>query len=607
MIRKWPACLLAGFLGGGITLLAGVAPASAASVINVATTGTDTPGCGAAAAPCATIQFAYGEAVAGDTIKVATGTYAFAVSLLIQKPDLHLQGSMAGADARTRTPGGPGETVIRPAAGSSLFGLWRLNASGVSVDGFTFADNAGGPAIMTSDLHSGYLVTDNIFSHNSSGLRPGSNGASRSVFEKNVFIRNGSGVFTPDMFRNADFADSEFEGDGSSPINLTLGAQPSERSSDIAIAGNDIVDGTPISLTGASDVVVTRNTVTRGFSGVQLTGGDHLIRVTDNRITGTTHGGVVINAAHFSATNTSITVADNTLDHTVSVEGRFGIEISRSSDVSVRGNVILDTRYDGIGFTTRDQPVPSSDVTISQNTIAGSGDAAILVRDHAYSGPMTVRFNRIVDSGSGDGLVNDAISDGPGTRIDARLNWWGCNHGPAGSGCDHLAGTAVTEISFAPWLVLSIRSEPADIRAGQHATIIASLQRDSSGSKAHGPFFNPVPVTFTASPGKVTPGQVTTDARLLARSLWPGGQPRPRTICASVDHQKQCLHFGPGSGGPSPTPPPGPGPTPKPPTSPVLPVTGAPLAGLLVAGVSLIGTGLVAFACSRPGRRRFPL
>jgi hypothetical protein len=41
-------------------------PASAASVINVATTGTDTPGCGASAAPCATIQFAYGEALAGD-------------------------------------------------------------------------------------------------------------------------------------------------------------------------------------------------------------------------------------------------------------------------------------------------------------------------------------------------------------------------------------------------------------------------------------------------------------------------------------------------------------------------------------------------------------
>jgi hypothetical protein len=599
MIRNWSACLLAGCLASGFAMLTGIGPASAASVINVATTGTDTPGCGASAAPCATIQFAYGEALAGDTIKVAAGTYTFAASLVIQKAGLQLQGNMAGVDARTRAPGGTGETVIRPAAGSSLFGLWRVNAGGVSIDGFTFADNTGGPAILTSDLHSGYVVTDDIFSHNSSALRPGSDGATRSVFEKNVFIRNGSGVFTPDMFKDAVFADSEFEGDGSSPINLTLGAQPTERSSDIAITGNDIVDGTPISLTGASDIVVTRNSVTRGFSGVQLTGGDHLIRVTDNTVSDTTHGGVVINAALFAATNTGITVAGNSLDHTVSVEGRFGIEISRSSDVSVRGNLILDSHYDGIGFTTRDQPVASSDVTITRNTIARSGDAAILVRDHAYSGPMTVRFNRIVDSGSGDGLVNDA----PDATIDAPLNWWGCNHMPAGAGCDHLAGTAAARVGFAPWLVLSIRSEPADIRAGQHATIIASLQHDSSGGRPGGPFFEPVLVTFTASPGEVAPAQVTSDASLHASTHWPGGQPRPRAICAAVDHETQCLHFGPASTTPGPKPPTSP--APKPPTSPVLPVTGAPLAGLLAAGVSLIVAGLIALGCSRTRRRRF--
>jgi hypothetical protein len=598
MIGRWPACLLTGCLAGGIALLAGALPASAASVINVATTGTDTAGCGAAAAPCATIQFAYGEAAAGDTIRVAAGTYAFSALLVIAKPDLHFEGSMAGVDARTRAPGGSGETIIRAQAGSSLFGMWRVSASGVSVDGFTFADNSGGPAILTSDAHSGYEVTDDIFSHNSSGLRPGSDGAIRSVFEKNLFIRNGSGVFTPDMLKNAVFADSTFEGDGSSPVNLTLGTQPSERSSDVVIEDNDIVDGTPISLTGASDIVVTANSMTRGFSGVQLTGGDHLIRITGNRISDTTHGGVVINAAHFAATNTGITVADNTLEHTVSVEGRFGIEISRSSDVSVRGNLIRDSRFDGIGFTTRDQPVPSSGISVTQNTIVGSGDAAILVRDHAYSGPLTIRFNRIVDSGSRDGLVNDA----PGATIDARLNWWGCNHVPSGAGCDQLAGTAVGSVSFAPWLVLSIRSEPTDIRAGEHATIIASLDHDSAGGTTHGPFFRRAEITFTAHPGKVAPSEATTDSLLRASTHWPGGQPGPRVICASADHQTQCLRFGPVSVVP---PPKSPAPPPKSPTPPVLPITGAPLAGLLAAGASLLGAGLIALAFSRIRRRRF--
>jgi hypothetical protein len=97
---------------------------------------------------------------------------------------------------------------------------------------------------------------------------------------------------------------------------------------------------------------------------------------------------------------------------------------------------------------------------------------------------------------------------------------------------------------------------------------------------------------------------VTTDAILRASARWPGGQPRPHTICASVDHETQCLHFGPVSPTPPPTPPTPPTP---PPTPPTLPVTGADLAGLLTVGVSLIGIGLIALGFSRIRRRRFLL
>lgn len=603
MNRRWPACLLAVCLAGAPAVLLGAVPAAAASVIYVATTGTDAPGCGASTAPCATIPFAYAEALPGDTIRVAAGTYTFAAVLAIRKPDLHFEGNKAGVDARSRSPGGPGETVLEPSSGSSLFGMWRVYAGGVSIDGFTFANNTGGPAILTSDLHSGYAISDDIFSRNSSALRPGSDGITRSVFADNVFFDNGSGVFTPEMFRNAVFADSKFEGDGSSPINLTLGSRPGDRSVGVTIAGNDMPGATPVSLTGASDVLVTRNNMVGGFSGVQLTGDDHAIDITDNTIADKTHGGILISAVHAAVTNTAIMVAGNAIEHTASVEGRFGIEISRSSGVTVRDNLILDSGHDGIGFTTRDQPVASSDATIEQNTIAGSGGAGILVRDHAYTGLMTVRFNRIVDSVSGHGLVNDAVNDGPDTQIDARLNWWGCNSMPRGAGCDHLAGAAIGRISFAPWLVLSIGSEPSDILAGQHATIVASLQRDSSGGTPGGPFFKLVLVTFTAGPGKVTPGQVLTNALLHARTHWPGGQPRPVRICASADHQTECLHFGAVSPSPTPSGSPAPRPTPTP-VVPILPVTGAPMAGLLGAGISLVGIGLLALASSQILRRR---
>ena len=71
-------------------------PAAAATVIHVAKTGTDTPGCGATSAPCATIPYAYGLAAVGDTIKVAVGTYVLTAPLVIAKAGLRLEGAKAG-------------------------------------------------------------------------------------------------------------------------------------------------------------------------------------------------------------------------------------------------------------------------------------------------------------------------------------------------------------------------------------------------------------------------------------------------------------------------------------------------------------------------------
>jgi hypothetical protein len=45
------------------------------SIIRVATTGSDNPGCGSAASPCRTVQYAVDLALAGDEIRVAEGTY----------------------------------------------------------------------------------------------------------------------------------------------------------------------------------------------------------------------------------------------------------------------------------------------------------------------------------------------------------------------------------------------------------------------------------------------------------------------------------------------------------------------------------------------------
>jgi hypothetical protein len=58
---------------GVISMTSGVANAQSPSIEHVSTTGTDSGNC--VASPCATINYAIGQAPAGTVIKVAAGTY----------------------------------------------------------------------------------------------------------------------------------------------------------------------------------------------------------------------------------------------------------------------------------------------------------------------------------------------------------------------------------------------------------------------------------------------------------------------------------------------------------------------------------------------------
>ena len=197
-----------------VPLSVAMAPAGAAAgpgaVIHIATDGHDTPACGSAADPCATIPYAYGKAADGDTIQVAAGTYTLADALVIAKPGIRMLGAMAGVNAATRTPGGPGETVITGSAGPPTYGLFTAEADGVTIDGFTFEGNLDGGGLATSESFSGYTVENNIVANNVVGLYADSDGRKPSLFSDNFFFADddpgpgsGNGVFTFRPLANA--------------------------------------------------------------------------------------------------------------------------------------------------------------------------------------------------------------------------------------------------------------------------------------------------------------------------------------------------------------------------------------------------------------------
>ena len=174
-IRGGAAVALLLMLGAGSS-------AARAATVNVGGPGaSDSASCGDPGSPCATVPFAVmTRAAAGDTVRVAAGRYDITPpggggALVVDKPGLHLEGAQAGVDPATRTASGPAESTLvdgTPASGS--YALLSLQADGITVDGFTIADNAagdvGGAGILTGDTHSGYVITGNIITNNSIGL-----------------------------------------------------------------------------------------------------------------------------------------------------------------------------------------------------------------------------------------------------------------------------------------------------------------------------------------------------------------------------------------------------------------------------------------------------
>src|SRR6202012_396760 len=86
---------------------------------------------------------------------------------------------------------------------------------------------------------------------------------------------------------------------------------------------------------------------------------------------------------------------------------------------------------------------------------------------------------------------------------------------PTHPGCGTVKGTSAATVTYDPWLILTIASNPADVNPGQAALISSTVHTDSAGGDTTGlpappsPYFRVVPDAFTADTGRVSPAIVT--------------------------------------------------------------------------------------------------
>lgn len=125
-----------------------------------------------------------------------------------------------------------------------------------------------------------------------------------------------------------------------------------------------------------------------------------------------------------------------------------------------------------------------TNATFTRNNAGGSG-GAIQVDNSNSGNTLNIVFSRIAGNTApiGNGLNNVA-----GT-VTATDDWWGCISGPNSSPCDQVNGSNIT---FSPWITLSLAASPSTINNGSSSTLTVSLLQDSQGNSVALPNIRPI-------------------------------------------------------------------------------------------------------------------
>lgn len=334
-------------------------------------------------------------------------------------------------------------------------GPLQITADNVTVDGFTLQGATGG---LAAGLHavgnfSGYRVLNNLIQNNVIGVFVNSNGTNATLVQGNR-LRNNTNA-----------------GSGS---------------------------GTGINSDGQLKNVTLRQNCFSGQTTASI-----LIS-----------GAAQRNPELFS----NLTIAEN------SAAGERFLELNFAKTVTISGNRVADApALTGSGSAGVAISVGGGNAGVIlegnsiTNALVGSQNAApaILVRNRvqAINSDVSVRCNRI--SGNlGGGLVVQA--DAYTGNVVAENNWWGCNAGPGGTGCD----TTTSNVDANPWLVMGLTAPTLGVRNGQ-TPLTVSFQSNSANTPVTCNFAEGTPVNFLSTCGTPNPATAFTVKGEAKTSLAP--------------------------------------------------------------------------------------
>jgi hypothetical protein len=482
-------------------------PASAdAATRFVSLSGNDvaaTNNCLNSALPCRTIKHAATQAATGDTVDVGPGTFIEG-QILVSRP-MSFEGQ------------GAGNTVVngQSAPTGGFGGLFLINAPSVgdiTIDGFTLTgglkDNGANPepfliyatampaggtlTVSNNDLVTDSTVDPALATDYSVGVYVHGSGADVRVlgnllkgFYQAVFLEADSG--------RATIAGNDFNGllgsDCQSP------PLPACNGSGFQFPLGVFVLQYSVNNTQLKSI---ENNTFRNFDGTAL----------------------ALNAGIFApGTLGNLEMIGNKVDTGPATDSPGGRHPSVARIVAGTDGVINGVRIIGNDMRTSGPPAELSPMVWTRDFGTPAGSVS----------NVEAHFNRFRTDGPA------AVRNDSATTLDATHNWWGCNAGPGGSGCEVADGTG--PVTTNPRLVLNGSASPTTVFQHQSSALEANVTRDSGGNIPAGNVFPAgVPVTFGTDLGTVSPANAVT-ASPVATSVFTSSVAGLANVTATLDSQ----------------------------------------------------------------------
>lgn len=353
-------------------------------------------------------------------------------------------------------------------------------------------------AITTNNAQYGILLT------NSTGINIGFANATSNIIGINLQTSNNNIIGSSTTNNNTD--------DGILLVN----------SNNNLVQDNTIQNNIyGVLLDDAYNNALNSNTINNNNNGVYLeTSNNNTLN--SNTINNSTLSHVTVDGVVIFYSN------NNTLNYnTINNNAGNGVAIFYSNNNTLNSNTINNNTQDGV-YITNDLSDPNKNInTLYQNTITNNKYGIVV---NGTSDGNVIHFNRIVNN-----TLLGLLNSGSGA-VNATINWWGYNS--AANVASQIVNNGTGNITYNPWIILSISATPNNVFIGVTSSITADLLHDSN-SVYHNPANGVVPYTgpahFTTTKGSITDANfVNGTATSTLTNLTSLGN---AIISATVDHQ----------------------------------------------------------------------